>query len=657
MFKNNYPYTIVFACSICLVLIVYMYLFFNKHIEPFKCTSTFTHTFDSHTKKTTNSNDPLVVSSELSTLVSVKKGLSREDTPPKMHNNTVCEQNGAIDVHGLQAIPNGELKINDSVYVHMDLSQLKGYSKLKELSTHFFPATVVGIYNPGDIELIKLKNVSLEGHYGPQATPIQVQPNSQLFAEYYRKTSSYPAYIYSVQSVFQNPNKMKGSDIINDVSIQNKTDELAIAVVFDDALLQQSIMELYKHTSDTPYIFPLSRIKRLPSQNVVQQCAQNCVQTYPDTWGIQTGKCYPQGSKNGKPYSVCSCACIVPKEVYGQCTHEILQGDDLKNALQNNNVVDLHQINRNTVAQQQMLTRLEEKCKHTGYQKPVSFPCEDTQTEAETGESTDSSLTCCPSRCSAYTGQLRELCSNQTKLQTFLNKLPPIVSMGKAFCPTTASTSKTKKLRCKKNEDIPCPSRVESQCTTYNHPTNNYKCAWHKHNPDLEGDIFATGCYNQDDCIVQNETKCKENKHTCKWTKNKICVDASYCPYSCPSLKTRKECKDNPFCRFNGVQCKKKNVMDMTEFKAQYMKPVKTTTSLNTDTVFSKNITQNIHFKTLIDLWNQEKKKDKRFEMKQIDSFLEKHSYIIGLLELFGFSKEIFVRELTLQLQDGVLLT
>jgi hypothetical protein len=283
----------------------------------------------------------------------------------------------------------------------------------------------------------------------------------------------------------------------------------------------------------------------------------------------------------------------------------MLQGDALQTAIRDNNLVDLHLIDSTTVSQTNMIQRLEEHCKYKGYMKPPMFPCERNTDYKNNNTITEhSSQTCCPQKCDAYTGQLKELCQDKTKLQNFLDNLPKIKSMGSGYCQPTNRTPTTLK-HCKKNDDIPCRSRTKTQCTTYNHPTNTYKCGWHEHNPNLDDDTFPTGCYNLDDCIVHTKEQCVKDAHRCQWTKQNVCVDAGYCPFSCSTL-TANACHDNPFCVYHeqSKKCQQKGVIDQTMYKQQYEKS-KPKQVFNK--VFHNNQTYNVHMKQLIDVWNQEK--------------------------------------------------
>jgi len=623
MFATTYPFTVLLVCLLCGALIAYAYAdacavtAAAAATEPFKCASTFTHAFGT-TDPTDPNEPPAVESSAFTTLVPVPEDgtLTSGDTPPGMHNNTVCAATG-IEVRGLQAIPNGELQPNDSVYVYIpDSSFLPA-----EYKNRNFPATVVGIYKPGDVEVVRTKQNLPASHkvqFTDPIAPIQVEPNPHLFATFYRKTSSHPSYAYGLQTVFQNPYTMRGTDILTADSKRNQSGEPGqdtVAVVFDDPTIQAAVMEHYGTAATgadgreaaVPYIFPLSQIKRLASQGVVDQCARNCVQMYPDTWGIQTGKCNVAGVKNGKAYSVCSCACIVPKEVNGQCTHGVLRSTELQSALNNNEAVDLHKINRNTVAQQQMLGQLEADCKHRGFQKPVSFPCEQVATGSDALPPTTDTATCCPNRCSAYTGQLREMCNDKSQLQDFLNGLPKVVSMGQPFCPKTAAGKPSRTSpRCAKDEDSPCSYRTDSQCAAYNHPTNIYKCAWHNHTPGRAGDTYATGCYDQDECISASgsRAKCGANPK-CKYQSNGVCVDVSFCPTACTTLQSEEDCKANPFCRYARGKCKHATVYDSQEFKATYLtKPVSTSPAKHT--LFKTNQPYKVKSESVSDIWNKE---------------------------------------------------
>ena len=170
---------------------------------------------------------------------------------------------------------------------------------------------------------------------------------------------------------------------------------------------------------------------------MISECAQNCIQAYPNSWGVQVGKCLPHK---------CACMCVVPKSMTSTCSkHAPIS---LQESIKNNTRMDLHMINKVQKAETDMLRNLSSTCKTTGWVKQPSFKCNMNHEESSvpTAKTNKEPNSCCPDKCSQYTGQEYILCNDENVLQSYLERLPKAQFVGKGIC--NKNTKKPKTLGC-----------------------------------------------------------------------------------------------------------------------------------------------------------------------------------------------------------------
>lgn len=523
--------TIVFAVLLCICTVVLAYLCLLP-IESFSCGEVFSNTFNKIDMDESSSHK---ITSQYTSLVGYNK---------------TCTDKENTDIIALNLMDNGKVEVGDIVY-----------AKYPKNGGQYYKASVVKIYKAKDKKSIddggpsKLINRSFPFIHKISRTDPSYFANARPTGDGYLSLNN----AHELMLV-QNFSDILNSPIRgNNVERQrlNVLTEDSYDIVFTNQNIQNQHMKDAQNTLDIRYT--ISEIKRTPHRDMISECAQNCIQAYPNTWGIQVGKCLPHK---------CACMCVVPKSMISTCSkHAPIR---LQESMNDNTQMDLHSINKIQKAESDMLSNLNGTCKTTGWVKQPSFKCNiDNHNDSALPKATTTKepSSCCPDKCSQYTGQEYILCNDENVLQSYLERLPKTQFMGKGFCkadPKNTPSNTKDNINCKQERDIPCIKRNKNECETFNYTYNkdgkrirksNNQCAYHINDPSIVEDKHGTGCYDADQCFVQkNKTTCNANP-VCNWDSKLgsrgFCMDEEFCEVECSNVTDATRCIKNPYCTWH----------------------------------------------------------------------------------------------------------
>ena len=523
---------------------------FWRRVETFGCAGTYSHSScptNPNPNPTTATDQPdFVDSGELTHLVG---------------NNKSCADT-AMQKPEARMLDNGDIRRGERVYA-------KYKSPIGD--DKFYPATVIRVYRADNTDNLPSSATKYKSTDSGIRESVLTRPNplfyylpdfsasaqlqNRLTVQDMRKHVDIPSTPMKTLGVHQLP-PVTGDTVKVDVMFNNQP--------YNIARVQSAEQDL-RLTVGT-------EVKRTPQSVLVDKCARECLSTYAKTWGVEVGSCLTKS---------CKCQCLVPDNTMSTCTN-VVSVEPTDTNINDHTLVDLHQIDGAQSRQYTLHERLTQSCGSShGWVQPHSKPKSCVRAGTLPSSSSMSGSSCSLAPCSQYNENTKEmeLCMDTDKLKAFLDKTPTVTSMGEgAPCPSATGASNPA-ATCSQNTDIPCAKRADRNTCTARKGTDLYKCGWHEHNSNKVLDAYATGCYDEDKCVLLVEEDACDLHIKCSWDKTEgICTEKPYCPSMCKQQTTETDCKQlDTVCRWNGSKCKIKTLIDEGELR-QISQPPATTT-------------------------------------------------------------------------------
>lgn len=524
---------------------------FWRRVETFGCAGTYSHSScptNPNPNPTTATDQPdFVDSGELTHLVG--------------HNQS-CDDT-AMQKPEARMLDNGDIRRGERVYA-------KYKSPIGD--DKFYPATVIRVYRADNTNNLPSSATKYESADSAFSESVLTRPNP-LF--YYLPNPLF-YYLPDFSASAQLHNRLTVQDMRKHVSQPTKPmktlgvhslspvtgDTVKVDVMFNNQ--SYNIARVQSAEQDLRLTVG-TEVKRTPQSALVDQCARECLGTYAKTWGVEVGSCLTKS---------CKCQCLVPDNTMSTCTKVVsIESNDTH--INDHKLVDLHQIDRAKSGQYVMHKRLTKSCGSShGWVQPQSES--KSCVLAGTSQSSSSGTSCSMAPCSQYSDNTKEmeLCMDKNKLTAFLSETPTVTSMGEGAPCSASADGPTPASVCSQNADIPCAKRADSNTCTARKDADFYKCGWHEHNKDKVMDKYATGCYDEDKCVLLVTEEACDLHNKCAWDKTEgICTDKPYCPSMCTQKTTEVDCKQLDVCRWNGNKCKIKTLTDKEELRQQMAQP------------------------------------------------------------------------------------
>lgn len=551
LYNSTRQQTVVQCLCIVLVIVFVGYcicVHFWRCVETFGCAGTYSHSScPTNTNPETATDQPdFVDSGELTHLVGYNQSC----------NDTAMQKPEA------RMLDNGNIRRGERVYAKY---------KSPIGNDKFYPATVIRVYRADNTDILPSSATKYESTDTSIQESVLTRPNplfyylpdfsasaqlqNRLTVQDMRKHVGNPSTPMKTLGVHPLP-PVTGDTVKVDVMFQNQS--------YNIARVQSAEQDL-RLTVGT-------EVKRIPQSVLVDKCARECLGTYAKTWGVEVGSCLTKS---------CKCQCLVPDNTMSTCTNVVsVEPNDAH--IKNHNLIDLHRIDGAQSRQYLMHKRLTKSCKSSyGWVQPQS-ESDSCVLSGTTQSSADTSgTTCSMAPCSQYNDNTKEmeLCMDKNKLTTFLSRTPTITSMGEGAPCSSSTDASTQASTCPQDADIPCDKRADRNTCTARKGTDFYKCGWHEHDSNKVLDRYATGCYDEDKCVLLVEEEACDLHNKCAWDKTEsICTEKPYCPSMCKQKTTEADCKQlDTVCRWNGSKCKIKTLTDEEELRQQSVPPTTST--------------------------------------------------------------------------------